>query len=170
MRLLILSLFSLASTVILAPVYSFAQQNQQTVAQHSGQNSAQQNNSALSSEMKVKYESFNTEYDKVFKLAENKAEFTKRFSVVLTEVKKIYAEFETLEKTDLTAEGNQMALDIEMLEPLVVLSQAFTSTTSSKTSSAKSACNEASDLNDLNATSDEVTYVRIQKALRSLCK
>jgi len=153
MRLLIIPFITFTSAAILLPSFSSA---------------------ALSPEMKTKYANFNAEYDKIFKLSDKKTEFAQSFFTSVTKLKKIYSEFETLEKTVLTSEGNQMALDMEMLEPLVVLSQslsqAVSQTPASSTTTLKEACNEALALNDLSASSDEIVYKKIKTKIKNLCK
>ena len=61
----------------------------------------------------------------------------------------------------ITAEGNQMALDIEMLEPLKIIAEGNAS---------KESCSNAEFINELNNQSDAKTYDKLKDQISKLCK
>ncbi len=111
--------------------------------------------------LKKQYDEFQKTYSKTLDLSKDKTLFTKNFDSNSKSLKKKYDVFSKTEKTELSPEGNQMALDIEMLEPLEFLASSRMD---------KESCSEAELLNEMNSTSAEKTYQKIKEAIQTLCK
>ncbi len=120
-----------------------------------------QNTFALNSQLKNQYIDFKKNYTELLILSKNKAQFQKIYELKVKDLKNRYDLFSKLEKNEITREGNQMALDIEMLEPLNFL-------VSSRINS--EACSEAFSLNEMNSTSDTINFKIIKETLIKLCK
>ncbi len=116
---------------------------------------------ALSPELKKDYTKFKKMYsDLLTKTADQKSfesSFVKDFKTLQTE----FEIFSKKEKEELSLEGNQMALDIEMLAPLDFLA-------TSKIN--KESCAEAELLNEMNSTSDAASFQKIKQSLNLLCR
>ena len=92
----------------------------------------------------------------------SKKEFKKRFDAFDSELSSKYKAFKLLEKEDLSAKGNQMAFDLEQLEPLRDLATSQIS---------KEDCSQALHTNSLNAgTEDKKEIEQISLILKSVCK
>lgn len=112
-------------------------------------------------EIKKQYLDFKKSYTQMLTIANDKATFQKEFDSLHKSLKEKYDTFALTEKSKLTPEGNQMALDIEMLEPLEVLARGPITVDS---------CTDAQLINELNADSDAKTYASIKKSVETLCK
>ncbi len=92
----------------------------------------------------------------------SKKEFKKSFDSVDSELNSKYKAYKLLEKDELSPKGNQMAFDLEQLEPLRNLA------TSQIT---KDDCSQALHTNDLNASvEDKKEISQISQILKSVCK
>lgn len=116
---------------------------------------------ALTIDLQKQYADFEKNYAKTLNLTKNPKLFFKDFDTSHKTLKKKYSDFAVLEKSELSPEGNQMALDIEMLEPLEFLASSRIS---------KDSCAEAEALNEMNSTSDPQTFKKIKDSLKTLCK
>lgn len=91
-----------------------------------------------------------------------KKDFPSRFKTLDTELNSKYKEFKTLEKQDLTSKGNQMAYDLEMMEPLRNLAHSKLS---------KQDCSEAMHINDLNFNEDDKFEIeKMDLILKAVCQ
>ena len=91
-----------------------------------------------------------------------KKDFVKRFKDLDTSLTSKYAQLKTIEKNELTVEGNQLALDLELLEPLRNLATAKIT---------KDSCRQAKHLNAMNTTLEEKPQIdSIEKIITTLCK
>ena len=111
--------------------------------------------------IKKQYDDFQKTYTQTLELSKDKVLFAKEFDKKNKSLKKKYDDLVKTEKSSLSNEGNQMALDIEMLEPLEFLASSRIN---------KESCSEADFLNELNEKSDPETFQRIKKSLQTLCK
>lgn len=116
---------------------------------------------ALTIDLQKQYADFEKNYAQTLNLTKNPKLFFKDFDTSHKTLKKKYSDFAVLEKSELSPEGNQMALDIEMLEPLEFLASSRIS---------KDSCAEAEVLNEMNSTSDPDTFKKIKDSLKTLCK
>lgn len=116
---------------------------------------------ASTSAIKKLYDDFQKTYTQTLELSKDKILFAKDFDNKNKILKKKYDDLVKSEKPALSTEGNQMALDIEMLEPLEFLASSRIN---------KESCSEADLLNEMNSTSDPETFQRIKKSLQNLCK
>lgn len=116
---------------------------------------------ALTIDLQKQYADFEKNYAQTLNLTKNPKLFFKDFDTSHKTLKKKYSDFAVLEKSELSPEGNQMALDIEMLEPLEFLASSRIS---------KDSCAEAEVLNEMNSTSDPSTFKKIKDSLKTLCK
>lgn len=115
---------------------------------------------SATNDLKSQYEDFQKTYSQTLSAAKNKSNFAKEFDQNNKKLKIKYDQFVKFEKKELSPEGNQMALDIEMLEPLEFLATSRIN---------KEACSEAMLLNEMNSTSDPETFVRVKKSIQTLC-
>jgi hypothetical protein len=113
------------------------------------------------SDLKKQHADFQKAYAKTLDLSKDKILFAKNFDSNSKSLKKKYDVFSKSEKTEISSEGNQMALDIEMLEPLEFLASSRMD---------KESCSEADLLNEMNSTSDVKTYQKIKESIQTLCK
>jgi predicted lipid-binding transport protein (Tim44 family) len=113
---------------------------------------------SLSPELKKEYDGFQQDYEEALKI-NDKQKFLKDFKKVEANLQKKYKAKK--EGKALTEEGNQMALDIEMLEPLRIIAEGNAS---------KESCTNATFINDLNNKSDTVTYDKVKAQIAKLCK
>ncbi len=91
-----------------------------------------------------------------------KQDFIQKFKILDAEIKARYAQIQILEGDGLSIEGNQTALDVELLEPLRILS---------RNSINKNSCNEAQHQNQLNASPDEIAQLKlIENLITKLCQ
>jgi hypothetical protein len=116
---------------------------------------------ALSAELKKDYAVFQKKYSEVLDKSSDKNYLLKYFGDEYTKLKKDFDLFSKNEKAEISPEGNQMALDIEMLEPLHFLASSRIDVES---------CSEADILNEMNSESDDDTFKIIKKSLQTLCK
>ena len=116
---------------------------------------------ALTIDLQKHYADFEKNYTQTLNLTKNPKLFFKDFDTSHKTLKKKYSDFTILEKSELSPEGNQMALDIEMLEPLEFLASSRIN---------KESCAEAEVLNEMNSTSDPSTFKKIKESLRTLCE
>lgn len=116
---------------------------------------------SLSPELKKDYEEFQKSYEDAVTMSGDKAKFLKEFKNIETNLKKKYNAFDKKEGQAITNEGNQMALDIEMLEPLKIIAEGNASTES---------CSNAEFMNELNNQSDAKTYEKLKVQITKLCK
>ncbi len=116
---------------------------------------------AIPNQLKKDYEQFQTEIDQALQTPQNKKKFLTDFKKTEQNLQLKYQKFSKQEGQELSPEGNQMALDLEMLEPLKILSTNNISSTS---------CNDAHLVNELNNESDPKTYQKIKTQIQELCK
>lgn len=121
---------------------------------------------ALSPELQKDYLDFRISYAKIFDVAKDQKTFFDQFMNLKAELEKRYEQFVLKEKSEvndeLSIQGNQMALDLEMLAPLEELAKNRPLTQKS--------CSQAVDLNQQNANSSKDSYKKVQTAIQSLCK
>ena len=92
----------------------------------------------------------------------SKKDFAKRFKDLDSSLNSKYGEFKTVEKDELSIEGNQLALDLELLEPLRNLAAAKID---------KESCRQAKHLNAMNTTLEEKPQIdTIEKIIATICK
>ena len=92
----------------------------------------------------------------------SKKEFKKRFDTFDSELSSKYKAFKLIEKEDLSTKGNQMAFDLEQLEPLRNLATSQIS---------KEDCAQALHTNNLNANNEDKKEIeQISLILKSICK
>lgn len=116
---------------------------------------------SLSPELKKDYDEFQRSYEDVVTMSGDKAKFLKEFKNIEAGLQKKYNAFDKKEGKKLTAEGNQMALDIEMLEPLKIIAEGNAS---------KESCSNAEFINELNNQSDAKTYEKLKEQITKLCR
>lgn len=116
---------------------------------------------SLSPELKKDYDEFQRSYDDAVAVSDDKAKFLKEFKSLETTLQKKYKAFDKKEGQAITSEGNQMALDIEMLEPLKIIAEGNAS---------KESCSNAEFMNELNNQSDAKTYEKLKVQITKLCK
>jgi len=116
---------------------------------------------AITSDLKKDYDDFRKDYQTVLNLPENKKEFLKKFKKLEQDLNTKYEKFGQKEGELISPESNQMALDIEMLEPLKIIAEGEAN---------KESCSNAAFTNELNNTSDNQTYQKIKKQINKLCK
>lgn len=89
-------------------------------------------------------------------------DFAKKFKTADAELNAKYVQLKAVEGDDLSIEGNQIALDLELLSPLRKLA-------TSKIN--KETCNEAIHLNEMNSTPVEKMQLEtIEKLIKMLCQ
>ncbi|MFN3455311.1 MAG: hypothetical protein ACK41T_10160 [Pseudobdellovibrio sp.] len=106
------------------------------------------------------YASFENEYNVLLTTLSSKNDFLARYPILKNSLDKKYDEFTNLEGDELTPEGNQMALDLEMLTPLQAIFE-------HKISS--DGCTLARQLNEMNSNADLDTYKKINILIKNLC-
>ena len=107
------------------------------------------------------YEDFQKSKTSFLSSKMTKKDFSKKFKNLDLDLNSKYLELKSLEKQELTVEGNQIALDLELLEPLRQLAH---------TQINKKNCLEAKNLNQLNFTEAEKTQINsIETVLKSIC-
>ena len=116
---------------------------------------------SLSPELKKDYDEFQKSYEDAVTLSGDKAKFLKEFKSIESNLQKKYSAFDKKEGPAITNEGNQMALDIEMLEPLKIIAEGNAS---------KESCSNAEFMNELNNQSDAQTYEKLKVQITKLCK
>lgn len=116
---------------------------------------------SLSPELKKDYDDFQKSYEDVVSMSDDKAKFLKEFKSIESSLQKKYKAFDKKEGQAITNEGNQMALDIEMLEPLKIIAEGNAS---------KESCSNAEFTNELNNQSDVKTYEKVKTQIAKLCK
>ncbi len=114
-----------------------------------------------SDELKKDYADFRKNYLAMISNVPTKTDFIKNFSLLQSKLNKQFEAFQVKERRQLTPEGNQMALDLEMLEPLHILAEAKISPES---------CEFAFHNNELNSAADESAAAKIEKHISKLCK
>ena len=115
---------------------------------------------ALTPELKSDYSKFKKKYSDLITKSTDQKIFMSSFSKDYKTLQIEFEKFSKNEKEELSKEGNQMALDIEMLEPLEFLSSSQIN---------KESCAEAELLNEMNSSSDVKTFQKIKDSLKSLC-
>lgn len=115
---------------------------------------------SLSPELRKDYDEFQKSYEDAVMIAD-KAKFLKEFKNIEANLQKKYKAFDKKEGQAITNEGNQMALDIEMLEPLKIIAEGNAS---------KESCSNAEFINELNNQSDAKTYDKLKVQITKLCK
>lgn len=116
---------------------------------------------SLSPELKKDYDEFQRSYEDAILMSGDKAKFLKEFKHIESNLQKKYKAFDKKEGQNISAEGNQMALDIEMLEPLKIIAEGNAS---------KESCSNAEFINELNNQSDAKTYAKLKIQITKLCK
>jgi hypothetical protein len=116
---------------------------------------------SLSPELKKDYDEFQTSYEDAITMSGDKAKFLQEFKNIEAGLQKKYKAFDKKEGQKITEEGNQMALDIEMLEPLKIIAEGNAS---------KESCSNAEFINELNNESDAATYDKLKTQITKLCK
>jgi len=116
---------------------------------------------SLSPELRKDYDEFQKSYEDAVMMSDDKAKFLKEFKSIETKLQKKYQAFDKKEGKAITNEGNQMALDIEMLEPLKIIAEGNAS---------KESCSNAEFINELNNQSDAKTYDKLKVQITKLCK
>lgn len=116
---------------------------------------------SLSPELKKDYDEFQRSYEDAVMMSGDKAKFLKEFKNIEAGLQKKYNAFDKKEGQKITAEGNQMALDIEMLEPLKIIAEGNAS---------KESCSNAEFINELNNQSDAKTYEKLKEQITKLCR
>jgi hypothetical protein len=115
---------------------------------------------ALSPDLKNDYTKFKKKYSELLTKSTDQKAFLSSFAKDYKTLQTEFEKFSKDEKEEISKEGNQMALDIEMLEPLEFLA-------SSKISN--ESCAEAELLNEMNSSSDVKTFQKVKESLRKLC-
>lgn len=116
---------------------------------------------SLSPELRKDYDEFQRSYEDAVTMSGDKAKFLKEFKNIESGLQKKYKAFDKKEGQAITAEGNQMALDIEMLEPLKIIAEGNAS---------KESCSNAVFINELNNQSDAKAYEKLKEQITKLCK
>ncbi len=116
---------------------------------------------AVESETSSIYEDFQKTKTSFLTSKLTKKDFSVKFKKLDLELNSKYLKLKSLEKKELTVEGNQLALDLELLEPLRNMAASQVNKTN---------CLKAKDLNQLNFTEEEKTQIKsIEKVLISIC-
>lgn len=116
---------------------------------------------SLSPDLKKDYDEFQRSYEDAVTMSGDKAKFLKEFKSIEAGLQKKYKAFDKKEGQKITAEGNQMALDIEMLEPLKIIAEGNAS---------KESCSNAEFINELNNQSDAKAYEKLKEQITKLCR
>ncbi len=91
-----------------------------------------------------------------------KQDFSQKFKILDAEIRAKYSQIQILEGDGLSVEGNQTALDLELLEPLRMLA---------RNQITKKSCSEAKHQNELNASPDEKDQIQtIENLITKLCQ
>lgn len=108
------------------------------------------------------YTDFQSTQAKLFAAPVTKKDFSKRFKDVDAELKAKYEKIVASEKDELTIEGNQIAFELELLEPLRKLANSKFD---------KETCKQARHTNLMNTTlEDKAKNDLIEKTINSVCK
>ena len=111
--------------------------------------------------MDTLYNEFQKSREQFLATPVSKKDFATRFQELDSTLNQKYNSFKVLQKDNLDPKGNQMAFDLELMEPLRNLA-------SSKMT--KQDCLEAKHINDLNATEDEKSETdSIFNVLKNVC-
>lgn len=116
---------------------------------------------AITPELQKDYTEFKQQYKEALNTTSNKTEFLKNFKSLEKKLQGQYTNFEKKEGSAITDEGNQMALDVEMLEPLKIIAEGQAS---------KESCSNAEFINELNYSSDASTYGQLKEKIKKLCQ
>ncbi len=116
---------------------------------------------ALSPTLQNDYTKFKKKYSELIAKTSDQKSFLSSFTKDFKNLQNEFEEFSKNEKTEISKEGNQMALDLEMLEPLEFLATSAIN---------KESCAEAELLNEMNSTSDAKTFQKVKESLKKLCK
>ena len=107
------------------------------------------------------YEDFQKSKSNFFSSNPSRKDFSRKFKKLDSDLNAKFLELKSIEKTELTEEGNQLALDLELLQPLRDLSSRKVN---------KDACLKALSLNQLNSTEEEKKQIEaIEKIIKSIC-
>lgn len=113
-------------------------------------------------EMEQLYTEFQKSRDLISSAAFTKKDFIKQFKKIDKELDHKYQSYKSFEKEELTSKGNQMAYDLELLEPLRLLANSKMT---------KDDCAQALHSNELNANEDdEKENKKIQGIILSVCR
>lgn len=117
---------------------------------------------ALTPELQDSYNIFRLNYTSVFNPTVSKENYLDYFRRKFEELTISYNKFEKLEgPEELSPQGNQMALDLEMLEPLNLIAQSGIT---------KENCIQAIHMNNLSQSSSHEIFQKVDKILKLLCK
>lgn len=111
-----------------------------------------------SNHLKKDYSKFRKNYLSLISSSPTGANFIKYFNNLETELNLQYETFTVKEAKQLTPEGNQMALDIEMLQPIKMLLNGQLD------------CDKAAHDNEMNTMADESAADKIKVLIGKLCK
>lgn len=109
-------------------------------------------------DLKKDYLKFRKNYLSLISSSPTGANFIKYFNNLETELNLQYETFTVKEAKQLTPEGNQMALDIEMLQPIKMLLNGQLD------------CDKAAHDNEMNTMADESAAAKIKILIGKLCK
>ncbi|OFZ29285.1 MAG: hypothetical protein A2622_07660 [Bdellovibrionales bacterium RIFCSPHIGHO2_01_FULL_40_29] len=108
------------------------------------------------------YEEFQRSKDQFLAMKLTQKDFSKKFKELDSQLTALYEKLKASESEELSVEGNQMALDLELLEPLRQLANSKFD---------KAACREARHSNQMNVTpEDKEQNDVIEKVIQSICK
>lgn len=108
------------------------------------------------------YEDFQKTKAQFFNSKLTKKDFSKKFKELDVNLNATYGKLKIAEKEKLSTEGNQLALDLELLSPLRNLAS---------TKMNKENCLQAKHLNSVNATTEEKEqHQLIEKVISIVCK
>lgn len=116
--------------------------------------------SSLSPELKKDYDNFQKDYESALNISADKTKFLQEFNRIETSLQKKYKDFDKKEGKLLSDEGNQMALDIETLEPLRIIAEGKAS---------KESCSNAAFINELNNSSEKQVFEKLKTQIDNLC-
>ena len=111
-----------------------------------------------STDLKKDYTKFRRNYLSLISSSSAGTNFVKYFNDLETELNLQYEAFTVKELKLLTPEGNQMALDLEMLQPIKMLLNGQLD------------CEKAIHTNEMNAIADESAAAKIKVLMNKLCK
>ncbi len=107
------------------------------------------------------YEDFQKTKDLFLSSTKTKKDFAKKFKKLDADLNAKFLKLKSLEKKQLSVEGNQLALDLELLQPLRNLATSAIN---------KINCRNAETLNQMNLTDEEKDQINlIEKVLKSIC-
>lgn len=111
-----------------------------------------------SNDLKNDYIKFRKNYLSLISSSPNGSNFVKYFNNLETELNLQYEAFTVKELKLLTPEGNQMAMDLEMLQPIKMLLNGQLD------------CEKAIHNNEMNTIADESAAAKIKVLMAKLCK